>query len=1483
VPFPDSISCVEFVCPVNFPADYETSTCENKNNGDFCLVSCPEGQGFEPASSVFKCRGGFLGTLPTCAKRACLVDSRPAGAGVDSSDCDGKVAGETCNSVCAAGYEGQSTQVSCGNDGVFAGEAPVCSLAMCSVPAFLGALAHTCDDTYYTQGCTASCAAGFEGPPEELLCTVDTAVLDGGVALDGEAPVCEGVDCSFNLPWGDGLDSSSCSGVATSETCTLACQGGYEPVDDAGATLSCAADGAFSDTSYACRRGSCPLPAALSAPELDHGCDDLVMGQGCIVDCAEGYDRTGAFLSLTCMFSDNAMQLVDPAAQGATAYEVACTGRECIFGVPNILGLQHDCDGKTTGETCTVSAINTYQYLDGSAATTLQCGADGGLFGPLPSVEPKSCPVPTFGTGVGTNCGASKAVGESCWAYCEAGFQTALFELTCGAQFGAMVLLTADNVAADATSVACTPEARRLNSPGQLDVPLESGGASRRLSTCDSNLAAAGLGATQISSDCLGKEGGEVCIAECASGYARSGEPSMYTCLTSGTYQGSVGFQCAPIACEYSFPTGVGVTHTCAGVAYGSSCTSSCTSGYNYASGSGQQTHECGVDKSFGGTSPTCEPKACTTTQFGSTFKASSCDGKTFGQSCVVGCADGWTLQGQAQVFECQASGSFTGTDPTCEPNVCGAAAVPPATSDIAVAAKCKTITTGQTCEAACAPGYQGDTATLTCTALGSITGTLPTCSRSSCNANAVTWSASVSHGCSGLLVADTCTVGCADGYALPSGSRPESWTCGWSSALSDVVPQGTVPTCEALECTTNVPVGSLLEHSCGGKTTGQSCSAECKAGYSGTAQTYTCLSTRAFDGTLPTCTPLVCPARDELDVVQTGCDNLKFGETCHAGCGEGFSGSSLATWTCALNTDGTTVSLQGSNPECTPKECFEGLPVGEAYGNDCAGTTTTGTCSVRCVTGNLKVPPQEWTCLRTGVLNGSYPDCDAKETTTTTTSMTSTTTVTSTSTSKTSTTTTKSSTSTSTTISITMTSTSTTSSLTSTTTATTTSTTVTTTVTTKTTSTSSTATATSTSTTSRTTTSTVTTTVTATRTVTTTATATATATSTSTATRTVTSTATTTLTGTTTSTTSPTTTTTTSNATNTTGPSVEVRTTAEVVMSDEGVAVIQQSPQTFKDNFCKGIAGDMAQTGADGVGCAIENLQITDVRRLLLSAAEATSKDRFRRLSAASRRLSASVTFDVVLSVPEASAGASNFTGGNVHAILSNSMQDTLVGAIVSAATDLGVTVPDLASLAVVQEIAAPVVRTVTPGETTNTTTTVTSTATSTTNITTTVTIPDLSELGPATNTASSVIFGIVILVLAIIFGFCLFLKCYFNVTTESVMNKYQNWRGKSTDNQGFTDPTGPTGDQGPTENQDDPVPEGPIIDVDIDAKGALGAEDEFQEGVGVITVGDEFQGGVGAIVIGDEEWAPDPLWHAAQATSYTDEMCVELESVQV
>jgi len=472
-----------------------------------------------------------------------------------------------------------------------------------------------------------------------------------------------------------------------------------------------------------------------------------------------------------------------------------------------------------------------------------------------------------------------------------------------------------------------------------------------------------------------------VCMAVCAEGYYTNGSREMYVCDTSGTASMYEPLpHCAPQLCEYNFPSGIGINHTCHNVGTGSSCEAACGNGYRYLPGEKARTYTCKSDGELLGTPPACIAKECSPL-VERAGQRSSCSKKVTGQECVADCHMGYKLIGQPSVLTCETSGVFGGVLPTCVPIPCKLTSLP-RDSGLNMSL-CNGAATGQTCTINCAQGYIGTSSSFSCLASGDFTGAVPTCAPLVCPVPSMKAGARPLN-CDAVNFGSSCLVACEPGYML--GGDAQKWQCMWDRAanvgVGGVTLMGVMPDCEPIRCNSNIRRDLVGSSNCTEIATGQYCMVHCPAGFVGRPEMFQCLATGELIGEYPTCEPSTClkkdlPADGRFQWVGNNCDALRTGESCSLFCGVGFEGP-RHDFICM-----PTGMLNGSEPICKPRKCNYNLPPAFFEGHhNCSDVVTNQRCVVHCPEG-FHGRSQALLCNSGGDLDdmpGRYGTCQALE-----------------------------------------------------------------------------------------------------------------------------------------------------------------------------------------------------------------------------------------------------------------------------------------------------------------------------------------------------------------------------------------------------------------------------------------------------------------------------------------------------------------------
>jgi CUB/sushi domain-containing protein len=389
---------------------------------------------------------------------------------------------------------------------------------------------------------------------------------------------------------------------------------------------------------------------------------------------------------------------------------------------------------------------------------------------------------------------------------------------------------------------------------------------------------------------------GGVASYGCELGFGIVGVASR-TCQSDGTWTDSAP-TCAPGDCDSLTSPQNGTVTTANGTATGEDATYACNAGYVLA---GDATRTCQSDQSWSGAEPTCSPVDCGALTAPAGGSVDTASGTTFGLSALYACSDGHELQGDA-MRACAADGSWSGTEPTCEPVDCGGLSAP-----ISGAVDTSAGTTfGASASYSCDPGYGiVGGASRMCQADGTWSGSAPTCAPGDCASLTAPANGTVQTP-SGTTLGATATYGCNDGYNLVGGATR---TCQASGDWS-----GSAPTCQIVSCSSLSNPANGTVSTAGGTTYGQTASYTCNTGYNRNGSpTRTCQASGQWSGSAPTCDIVNCGnlSNPTNGTVSTG-GGTTYNQTASYTCNIGYYRNGSATRTCQASG-----SWSGSAPSC--------------------------------------------------------------------------------------------------------------------------------------------------------------------------------------------------------------------------------------------------------------------------------------------------------------------------------------------------------------------------------------------------------------------------------------------------------------------------------------------------------------------------------------------------------------------------------------
>uniref|UniRef100_A0A669CBN4 CUB and Sushi multiple domains 3 n=1 Tax=Oreochromis niloticus TaxID=8128 RepID=A0A669CBN4_ORENI len=319
----------------------------------------------------------------------------------------------------------------------------------------------------------------------------------------------------------------------------------------------------------------------------------------------------------------------------------------------------------------------------------------------------------------------------------------------------------------------------------------------------------------------------------------------------------------------------------------------SCSEGYELI---GSSERMCFPNGTWSGTQPFCKPVQCGNPGTPSNGKVFRLDGTTFSHSVIYSCMDGYLLTGPT-TRQCQANGTWSGTQPNCTMINCGDPGVP--ANGLRYG---EDFTIGQNVSFQCQPGYRMEedgSPVRMCTQNGTWNGNMPICTgklyiptlNSVQPLNTVTCSAppAISNGVlqgNDFEWGSSVSYSCSPGYEL---SFPAVLTCVANGTWSGMLPQCLQPTKTSCDNPGTPRYGSLNRTY--GFKVGSVVSFQCQPGHliQGSSSR-TCQPDLTWSGMQPECIPHACKQPESpLHVDVVGMDLPGFGYTLVYSCQHGY------------------------------------------------------------------------------------------------------------------------------------------------------------------------------------------------------------------------------------------------------------------------------------------------------------------------------------------------------------------------------------------------------------------------------------------------------------------------------------------------------------------------------------------------------------------------------------------------------------------
>ncbi|XP_069096987.1 sushi, von Willebrand factor type A, EGF and pentraxin domain-containing protein 1 isoform X1 [Pleurodeles waltl] len=251
---------------------------------------------------------------------------------------------------------------------------------------------------------------------------------------------------------------------------------------------------------------------------------------------------------------------------------------------------------------------------------------------------------------------------------------------------------------------------------------------------------------------------GSVISFSCNDGYLLTG-PLKVTCMDSGEWS-DIPPYCQAISCGDAVVPDNGAVEG-SNFTFGNTVIYSCNKGYSLL---GPKEASCLANGTWSNPPPSCEVVMCPTPEDVSNGKY-TLTGQSYLSTVLYTCINGYSLQGSSKLT-CEASGQWSGLNPTCQLVSCGP---PPVVREAVISGKDFTFANSVTYT--CKEGYTLiGPATLECLSTGKWSENTPQCVAVSCDEPPNVYHASpeTSH----RLFGDIAFYYCADGYSLADNSQ---------------------------------------------------------------------------------------------------------------------------------------------------------------------------------------------------------------------------------------------------------------------------------------------------------------------------------------------------------------------------------------------------------------------------------------------------------------------------------------------------------------------------------------------------------------------------------------------------------------------------------------------------------------------------------------------------------------------------------------
>jgi CUB/sushi domain-containing protein len=584
----DIVSCPALVNPT-----FGEATCTGTQYGQTCSIACNTGYTLSGSSSR-QCQASKIwsGSDTTCTKVECGPLSPPVNGG---AQCSGSKYSDSCQFTCDAGYDFiGSAKRSCGASGAWTGEQVQCKIKDCgSLSTVPDGTVSLSEGTEFGASALYSCTTGYKLKGDA------TRKCEHDGTWSGSISTCELIKCPVLGAPASG--SVVCQGQLYQEECQTSCNKGH--ILSGSTQRKCMEDSQWDGTDTVCTVVDCGgLDTPLNGAKT---CEDTKYGKSCTFTCDAGHDMSGSVVR-TCE------------ASGVwSGSKTSCTPKDCgVLAQPNHGAMS--CTGSTYGNVCHASCDAGFTFCGSQERKCLVTGKWDGL---LAECKKTKCDALTTPTNGALDNREGTAFGSKALLSCNIGYT-----LT-----GASTRTCQPTAQWDGAATACT-----IKDCGNLPDLVKG------------------------TKTCTGTTFGETCNFSCDPGHERSG-PASRKCNQLGEWEG-VDPSCQAHDCGDPEHPVNGAKSCPDGTKFGSQCMFSCITGYKQAGGSAKRT--CEASKLWSGSAFTCEIKNCGNLPT-LTNGDHDCTGTTFGSTCSSSCETGYERTGSTS-RKCLETGKWSGSEARC-------------------------------------------------------------------------------------------------------------------------------------------------------------------------------------------------------------------------------------------------------------------------------------------------------------------------------------------------------------------------------------------------------------------------------------------------------------------------------------------------------------------------------------------------------------------------------------------------------------------------------------------------------------------------------------------------------------------------------------------------------------------------------------------------------------------------------------------------